>query len=257
MISWLKGAKRVHDLGGSHPISSNLPFEEWDRKDTVNTDRWMRKLKEPIPVAESDRPFFGSRMHDSWLVDSKRAGSEYVLTVSCFYASIFAENLASIIGLRPEHLYWNFSGPFRVNLCCHGVTYQRTATEGIDGWLKHFRIPPHEFKSYNDGTFLYDWFEQQDDRIQWIVELNLGPSVYVLTDCSAVSATDLREIDLVTAFGPKVRNVWNDVLEASKNADLHYFLVGEAIHKSMAAHGLSTQDFDTTKFQYAFYDPNR
>lgn len=255
MISWLKGAKRVHDLGGSHPINSKLPDEEWDRKDTVNMDRWTRKLREPIPVAEPHQSFFGTRMHDSWLVGSKRTGSEYVLTLSCFFASIFAENLGSILGLRPDQIYWNFTGPFRVNLCCHGVTYQRTASEEAGGWLKYFRIPPHEYKSYNDGAFLYDWFEQQDDRIQWIVELNLGPTFYVLTDCSSVSATDLREVDLVTAFGPNVSEVWKDVLNASKTVDLHYVLVGEEIQKSMAAHGLTPQDFDTTNFRYSFREP--
>ena len=195
-------------------------------------------------------------MHDSWLVGSKRAGSEYSLTLSCFFASIFAENLGSILCLRPDQIYWDFSGPFRVNLCCHGVTYQRTATEESGGWLKHFRIPPHEFKSYNDGTFLYDWFEQQDNRIQWIVELNLGPKrVYVMTDCSSVSATDLRGVDLLAAFGPNVLEVWNDVLAASKKEDLHYVLVGEAIQKSMAARGLTPQDFDTTNFRYSFREP--
>jgi hypothetical protein len=255
MKSWLKDAKRVHDLGGSHPINSNLPWEEWDRKDTVNMDRWTRKLREPIPVAEPDRSFFGTRMHDSWLVGSQRTGSEYVLTLSCFFASIFAENLGSILGLRPEQIYWNFTGPFRVNLCCHGVTYQRTASEETGGWLKYFRIPPHEYKSYNDGAFLYDWFEQQDNRIQWIVELNLGPAVYVLTDCSSLSATDLREVDLVRAFGPNVSEVWKDVLNASKTVDLHYVLVREEIQKSMSAHGLTPQDFDTKNFRYSFREP--
>jgi len=255
MISWLKGAKRVHDLGGSHPISSNLPFDEWDRKDTVNMDRWIRKLKEPIPVAEPDRSFFGTRMHDSWLVGSKRAGSEYVLTLSCFFASIFAENLADILGHRLKQQCWDFTGPFRVHLSCHDVTYQRTASGDTGGWLKHFRIPPHNFTSYSDGTFLYDWFEQQDNRIQWIVELNLGPTVYVLTDCSSVSATDLREVDLVTAFGPNVSEVWKDVLNASKTVDLHYVLVRKEIQKSMAAHSLTPKDFDTTNFRYSFREP--
>ncbi len=255
MKSWLKDAKHVNDLGGVPHLKSNIPWEEEERREAVYWERWLTKLKKPIPVNEEYRPFFRSGMHDSWLVGSERKGGEYNLTVSCIFATVFAENLGNILGLHPERLHWHFAGPFRVILSCHDIYYQRNADLDPSGWLKFYRIELPEFKNFTQGTFLFDWFEEQDGRIQWVVNLWIKmENVFVLTDCKSLSATDLREVDLTKAFGPNVAKVWADVRNATEK-DWHYVLVRKEIQKSMTAHGLTRKDFDTTNFRYAFRQP--
>ncbi|CAN1559699.1 hypothetical protein MCEMSE15_02594 [Fimbriimonadaceae bacterium] len=255
MKSWLKDAKHVNDLGGVPHLKSNIPWEEEERREAVYWERWLAKLKKQIPVNEEYRPFFRSSMHDSWLVGSERKGGEYNLTVSCIFATVFAENLGDILGLHPEGLHWHFAGPFRVVLSCNDIYYQRTADLELNGWLKFYRIEIPEFKSFEQGTFLFDWFEEQDGRIQWVVNLWIKmENVFVLTDCKSLSATDLREVDLIKAFGPNVAKVWADVRMATER-DWHYELVHSEIQKSMIVHGLTPKDFDTTNFRYSFREP--
>ncbi len=255
MKSWLKDAKRVNDLGGIPYLKSNIPWEEEQRREAVYLERWLVKQSKPIPVKTEYAPFFRSSMHDSWLVGSERKDQTYNLTVSCIFATVFAENLGDILGLHPKGLHWHFAGPFRVILSCHDIYYQRTAELDLSDWLKFYRIELPEFKNFEQGTFLFDWFEEQDDRIQWIVNLWIkGENVYVLTDCKSLSATDLREVDLTKAFGPNVAKVWADVRNATEK-DWHYVLVRKEIQKSMTAHGLTPQDFDTTNFRYSFREP--
>ncbi len=73
--------------------------------------------------------------------------------------------------------------------------------------------------------FLYDWFIEQDGRIQWIAEIDsrgkrggkLSSSVYLMVDCARVSAIDLRENAVRKAYGDAGAALWRDVTIGSED----------------------------------------
>jgi len=216
--SWLAKAKSVHDLGGFEYIVK--PGQTWDEaRDDLATEKWLKKLRQPIPVAEKFLPFFGSRMHDSWVISIDCSPDTVRLSLDCINTDIFVLDLVAEVGIERVPSRWP------VDLVLHEPVFMRTARYAPNGALRF-----EDYRSLGSpepqkgDAFLHDWFFEEDDRIQWVAEIysrrqqthKLSSSVFLMVDCRRVSAVDHRADAIEKAYGPSARIVWNEVLHGNE-----------------------------------------
>ena len=168
--SWLAKAKSIHDLGNWFylPKKGERWNEAIDEKRDDRTDaNWVKKLQEPIPVADEFREYFGSKMHDSWVVAVERNDSQLVVHLDSIYGSIFARGLANFLGAPRAVMRWP------VDLIAHDATLVRAARYDPKGNLRFSDLRKLKSDAPQSGdSFLADWFYQEDGRVQWIVDIN-------------------------------------------------------------------------------------
>jgi len=213
----------------------------------------LQRLRQPIPVAEKWRPYFGSRMHDSWVMGLERTPEAVRLTLDSINADIFAIGLADVLLVDRVRRQWP------VDLLFHDPVYMRAARYKPDGGLTFFDT--RQFKSVEPQKglqFLNDWFFEEDGRLQWIAGIdvsewrrrpNLSHSAFLMIDCKRVSAVDRCADALQKAFGKAVLPLWQDAITGIDVGDKPYGCwsmptMESFLLRRLSHHGLKRADFD-------------
>ena len=211
--SWLAKAKSIHDLGGYFVVQKPGRYDE--EKDLRAERKWRQKWEEPIPVAPEFRVFYGSRMHDSWVMGIERKPDVLGVRLDCINADIFALNLVAVRDIERLPSQWP------VDLLLHDPRYVRAARHDPEGNLRFIDWKAIHSEAPQEGTnFLYDWFFQQEGRLQWIAHLwdwrdsthKLSNSALLMVDCARATAVDHRANAIERAYGPGARLLWEDAL---------------------------------------------
>ncbi len=127
--SWLAKAKSVHDLG--RPIYIPKPGHTWDeeREERIQ-EKWRQLIGKPLPIGHEFREFFGTRMHDSWVIGIERTPSLLKVRLDSINADIFALNLTDELGIEIVPSQWP------VELLLHDPVYVRAARHDPFGMLR-------------------------------------------------------------------------------------------------------------------------
>ncbi|MEI7576200.1 MAG: hypothetical protein WCK51_04855 [Armatimonadota bacterium] len=210
--SWLKAVKHVGDLAQQFvPYDDCKP--EASKRNKLSDERWLDAMKRQIPVAPEFLRYFGTRMHDSWVISQERTGDHIRIELDSIEGNVFCSQYGLWLDVEfPEPL-------MPVELYCHDVRYARWARHDKTGWLK-FAEP--EFREIDptrtmSDSFTYDFFFEQDGRIQWIALIRAWPrysdwhisDLFLMADCSGVSAVDHRANVILNHFGAKAGLMWH------------------------------------------------
>ncbi len=210
--SWLKDAKHVGDLG-QHFVPYNDCKPDAAKRNKLTDERWMNAIRKVPPVAPEFRRYFGTRMHDSWVIGHERNGDHIRIELDSIEGSVFCA----------EYSLWldvDLQEPLLmpVELHCHNVQYARWARHDKSGWLKYAEPDFREIEPTRtmSDSFTYDFFFEQDGRIQWIALFRAWPhysdwhisDLFLMADCSHVSAVDNRPRAIRNHLGPKVEAIW-------------------------------------------------
>lgn len=242
--SWLAKARSVHDIGGM--FYAPKPGEPWDEKrDARAEEKWRALVRPPLPVDEAFAPYFGSWMHDSTVLGIDREKGVLRVRLDSINASDFAYRLARVLGVAPAETR------YPVALLLHDPQYVRAARAGIQGELRFA-----DWERLQDTEFLYDWFFQQDGRLQWIAEIYaprtrgaaLSPSVYLLVDAARATADDRCPAAFAKAYGAPAARLYEDAVAGRDDRPIDFNVFDsddteEYIVRRMAARGLTTADF--------------
>ena len=244
MRSWLAKARSVHDIGGQfyHPLGG----EPWDeRRDARAETRWQNAGVEPTPVAERDLPYYGCRMHDSTLLGIERTGSDLRVRLGSVHARDFARALANVLGVPPKPEI------YPVTLVLHDVRYVRAAHADLRGGLRFV-----DWESLEETEFLYDWFFEQGNRLQWIAQIWRGQqghgydwaNVYLMVDCVRASAEDLSPDVFARLHGPPAAQIYRDAVAGIDERPIEFDVFDSAetekyIRRRMAVHGSLQGEF--------------
>ncbi len=256
--SWLKDVTVIYDLG-SHcaPRNPLLTEKDWERDDLM-TERWIERLKRPIPVETAFQRFFGSGMHDSWVLSTERTPEQFRIRLDCHSADIFACALSRVLSLAQSKtekvieliaedallVRWLRMTPEGKMLSCRHE-WAQTSPE---------KLATTEKFSLGLDTFMYDWFENQENRVQWIVMIRtetpksrrLDSNLYILVDGERVYAEDHRLSGFIQDYGPSVQPVWEDALQSTE--DIWYTDgMAQFISHRLAHHSLTASDFSGGK----------
>ncbi len=251
--SWLAKAKSIHDLGGHFYVpNASRPWNE--KRDLLSERKSLERMRKPLPVEEAFRPFFGSRMHDSEVVAIERTPAVLRVTVDSIDADIFNYGLADLLDVPRQ------KGPWPVDLLLHDPRCVRAARYGPRGELRFADwerlLPRPEGRSL---SFLYDWFHEDDGRLQWIAELSaweshraaLSDSVFLMVDCTCATAVDRRRETLVAAFGPAAGLLWDDAWAGVEANPSYPFIWGDDLMFDYLSHRLPARGLTTADFQVA------
>lgn len=154
-------------------------------------------------------------MHDSWVISVTRSDDHIRIELDSIEGSVFCAELG---------LWLDVDLPLQlmpVELHCHGVCYARWARHTTQsGWLKHSppRFRPLDPTRTISDAFVYDFFHAQEGRIQWIAMFRAwsNPSdfrksdLYLMADCTGVSAVDRRAEAVRDAFGARFESLWHE-----------------------------------------------
>jgi hypothetical protein len=249
--SWLKDVKSIHDLG-EHCYISDWDAPDCDKRETKYQEKWLARLKMDLPVAPEHRVFYGTKMHDSWVQRISRTPKELRMTLNCINADVFASGLAHILKVKSPAVVWP------VDLILRDPVYVNAVRHTPEGKLRWA-----DWESLEGGDdpcdgpeFLFDWFHEQEGRLQWIAEIwdyrdgsgRVSPSLYLLVDCAEAVAEDRRATALAKAFGDSVLPLWKDALSGVDQGSEPYGIwVVDAmfnyLNRRMAANGLKASDF--------------
>ena len=218
--SWLEKAKRIEDLGPHcHNLHGSESEEDWARAEAKDL-KFMEVTRQPIPVAEEFKPYFGSKLHDSWLLGIERDRDKLTVSVDSIAGMIFRQEMAALLGIEEPDI------PFQVNMVCHGVKYFASRGVTPDGSLTW-----KDWKNIQkQDSFRWDWFYEQEDRLQWLAELwmwrseKMSMDQFLLVDCSHVSALDLTRQGAIKAFGEEYAPLWESVVERINDATMDSIL---------------------------------
>jgi hypothetical protein len=207
--SWLQDVKHVQDLG-SHCRGLVDDYILHDDERFIENDlRWLELSKRELPIHEEFRPFFGSRMHDAYVLGAERENELFSLKLNCRIAEGFVYCMEVWLGLDLPEIV------FPVSLVCHDVKYVRWARHNKRGYFTHAR-PNWDAANRSSHTLLRDWFEEQDDRVYWISMLScpgydevFGSNLFAMVDCKTVSAVDGRVNAVKAAFGDELSGLWS------------------------------------------------
>ncbi len=250
--SWLQDAKTVNDLGSHPQLDYDAPnYEVRERREQEKqSELWKR----PVPVDPAYAQFFGTHMHDAYVLGHERDGAQLTVRLLCNYAIDFVSILADLLEVETVDGIWP------VHLVCHDVKYVRWARSTREGYL---RWAAPKWRDVSDlgraDTLLFDSFEEQDGRLQWIVEFHapagqtkeLGSTLLLAVDCARVSAIDLRLPALIARFGPKIEPVWQAAM-AKPTILNHGFRIWhhkdmfDAVDAELKARGFTAADFGLT-----------
>ena len=248
--SWLAKANSIHDLG-SHFVNPHGD-QPWDEKREARADaKWIERLRAPLPVEEAYRPYFGSKMHDSWVLGVERTNCVLRVRLDSINADIFAIGLAKVLETSRSE------APWPINLLLHDPVYVRAARHEPSGALRY--ADPYETRNENRqraDQFLYDWFFDEGGRVQWIAEIwawrrELGhgsTAKFLMVDASRATAWDGRRSALEQAFGSPAGLLWQDALDGIDVGDAPYGpwsapTMEDFLLRRMAARGLLRGDF--------------
>lgn len=247
--SWLAKAKSIHDLGAHFYVPKSKHSWVEEREDKAE-DKWLERLQRPKPVAEKWLPFFGSRMHDSWVMGVERNADEVRVRLDCIHADIFAIGLAEVLVIDRIRRQWP------VDLVFHQPHHLRAARHLPSGGLRFYDVRRLYSTGPQEGPqFLHDWFFDEDDRIQWISEIwnwesnsKESKSIYLMIDCERVSVVDRRAKVLASVFGPAVLSLWSDALagvgaDEERNDIWHLRGMEPYLRRRIAHHALKRADF--------------
>lgn len=219
--SWLADAKVIQDLGNHFYVPRH--FKDWDDERDARAERNAKiRFSQPLPVEPQYVPFFGSRMHDSRVIAVERTPSLIRVRLDDINTEDFARALAHVLEIERPVSRWP------VDLLFHKPVYMRAAHYDPESKLRFADIDKiHSDEPQSGDEFLYDWFFQQDGRIQWIAEIWLHPrrserlsqAVYLMIDCEKATAEDHRAAALEKSFGPAVRSIWSDYLSGTDVGD--------------------------------------
>lgn len=175
----------------------------------------MQRLKEfyrkPLPVADDHKDLFGSAMHDSGIFSLELRHKELFLRLDNIEAQDFARVYSKHIGKEIADV------PMPVELVCHDVDYVNAVRAKSLGHLVWTDWEALLKDPVRQTEFLYDWFYEQDGRLQWIVTLYLRGFLYLMVDCSSASAIDRRRSTLVKLFDETAGQFWDQVLIEARN----------------------------------------
>lgn len=206
------------------------------------------RARMPIPVDEPHVAYFGSRMHDSWPVEVERTTTQFRLTLNSIEGGSFAGVLSSLLEVEVEDDVWP------VDLILHDPVYVRAARYGPEGELR-FADWENIGKPVGEHVlgyqFLYDWFHQQDGRLQWIAEIWGGiewrskwsSSLFLMVDATRASAVDRRREAMVKAFGEAAGVLWDEL----KNEPYSVYYGGaleDFLVRRMRHYGWTASDFE-------------
>jgi hypothetical protein len=248
--SWLAKAKSIHDLGGHFYVPN--PSRPWnDQRDALAERKWLAHFDKPLPVEEDDRPYFGSRLHDSHVLGIERVGGYLRLRLDSMNARNFARNLAAVLEVsRVETVY-------PVDLVLHDAAYVRAAREEIGGGLGYVDWERLGMGADETGVeFLYDWFFEQEGRLQWIAHLwvrhahrtSRPNDVYLMVDCAKATADDRCPVAFAKQFGTPAALLYRDAVMGidDRPIDFNVFDSSETenyIRRRIEAHGFRREDF--------------
>ena len=242
--SWLAKAKSIYDIHSAVYLPKpGQPFD--DERDERATKKWRARIDRPLPVADEFRPFYGSWMHDSSVVEIERTPAILTVRLDCICANTFTHVLAKELEVEPVASQWI------VDLLLHDPSFVRAARYDPFGNLRFA-----EWKTIHDQDFLYDWFYEQDGRLQWVAEIwgrengrtKLSWSVYLMVDCSQATAADRRAGTIEKFYGRGGRAIWEDVIGVGEPGVRYmggwsWNDVRDFIRQRMSARGLSREDF--------------
>lgn len=249
--SWLAEAKSVHDLGDDFYVPRSKAAYSWERE-VAKEEKSLARRRGPVPVAEKWLPFFGSQMHDSWVVGVERTAKEVRVKLDSINADIFAIDLADILEVARVRRQWP------VDFLFHDIHYMRCARYAPDASLKFYDSRLLRSAEPQRGPqFITDWFIQEHDRLQWIADIyvsewprrpNLSSSAFLMIDCERVSVVDRRLRALEEVFGPAVRPLWEDAIGGVDVGDEPYGCWSASTMESfllrrLSHHGLMRSDF--------------
>jgi hypothetical protein len=242
--SWLAKAKSIHDIGGM--FYAPKAGEPWDlERDARAEEKWGKLTRRPLPVEEAFARYYGSRMHDSTVMGIDRDKGRLRIRLDSIDARDFARILARVLDVpEVETLY-------PVDLLLHDPQHVRAARAGISGELRFTK-----WESLEDVEFLYDWFFEQDGRLQWIAQLYaflghdtaLSPDVYLLVDAARVTAEDRCPAAFARAYSAPAARLYEDALAGRDDRPIDFNVFDspqteEYILRRMGAHGLTFADF--------------
>jgi hypothetical protein len=190
-------------------------------------------------------------MHDSWPVAVERTSEVFRLTLNSIDGRYFADMLASHFGLDIGGI------DVPVDLLLHNPSYVRAARYGIRGELRfeEWENLGNPISEHVSGfQFLYDWFHEQDGRIQWIADIwggqhwrgKLSSSLYLMVDATHATAVDRRRSALEKVFGLAAGLVWQDVLDGVDQEGYPYIFAGgmeDFLARRIRHYGFGAGDF--------------
>jgi len=223
--SWLAKAKSIHDLGNDFYVPKSKSAYSWELE-IAREESTLARRKEPIPVPEKWLPYFGSRMHDSWVIEIRRTPTEVCVRLDSDAAYIFATGLSELLDVAAVARQWP------VDLLFHDPHYMRAARYTPEASLRFYDTRLlRSAKPQTGPQFLNDWFYEEHNRLQWIAGIyveewpkrpNLSSSAFLMIDCERLSVVDRRLKVLEEAFGPAVRPLWEDAVAGVDVGDKPY-----------------------------------
>lgn len=248
--SWLAKADSIHDLGGHFYLPK--PGETWDdaREERAEA-KWLDRLKRPLPAGVESSKYFGSRMHDSWIMGVRRTDDALRVTLDRIWTYAFARSMARVLEIEPVDARWP------VDLVLHDPTCVRAARYDPRGTLRY--ADPYGFAAgerRGRDQFLYDWFFEEDGRLQWIADLwvpreprqRLSASVYLMVDCARAGAEDRSAQALAGIYGVPAGRLYEDAVGDGGGERIDFDVwesptTEDYIRRRMAAHGFAKADF--------------
>ena len=236
--SWLAQVSDVREIGGMfYAPKTRGPLSE-KKEDARAEERWDAARNRPVPQNVATPEFFGSHMHDSGVIGIEREKGVLRVRLNSIVAEDFSCILSRALDVPPAN------GPWPVDLLLHDPTYVRAARADARGALRfedphrlgggYLDEPPRPSGGEGAGgegrgdrrtpaEFLYDWFYEQDGRLQWIAQLYtfdrhraaLSNEVYLMVDCAQATAEDRCPEAFERAYGPRGRTLYE---EARANA---------------------------------------
>jgi len=248
--SWLANAKSIHDLGGF--VAVQKPGSNYDEEREERAERKLREqFNKPIPVASEFQSYYGGRMHDSWVIGIERTANLLRLRLDSIEADAFAYHLCEGLGITRRVSQWP------IDLLLHDPVYVRAARYGPDGGLRFADWRQvHSTEPQGGDQFIYDWFFEQDGRIQWISEIwsrrysrrRLSTAFYLMVDCTCATAIDHRAEAIARVYGEGGRTLWIDVFGTDETRSTfmknwHKGTLNLHLSERMSALGLVAADF--------------
>lgn len=241
--SWLAEAKSIHDLGSWYYLPKPGVYDE--KQDMRKEAKWLEQLRKPLPVEPQYVKFFGSRMHDSWVMGIERSPDVLRVRLDNCEADMYAFNLAGVLDMEPVPSQWP------VDLLLHDPRYVRGVRHDPQGNLRFAEWENiRSCEPQKGDQFLHDWFFEQDGRLQWIADIwsweqgrgKLSTSMWLLVDCARATAEDYRSPAIKRAYGPGGLTLWEHA-HANFKGLWGIYSMRDFLTEGIASFGLKPKDF--------------
>ena len=145
--SWLAKVSSVYDIDpGLYIWRNNRPHDE-AREDRADRKR-VAAFNKPLPIDPKFVRFFGSRMHDSWVMGIERTPQQLRVRLDSINADIFALDLIFLLGLKRVPTQWP------VDLILHDPQFVRASQYDPDGNLR-FALGIHALHRTSEGPAIF------------------------------------------------------------------------------------------------------